>query len=267
MERNNHLLLEIRELPQTEAVGFIRRYHYSKVLPRLIKYYLGFYADEQLLGVVTLGWGTQPLQTIKKIFPKHDLVTASYLEIGKMCFLPSENHNGYFGSLALSTLAKRLQENTGCLFLYTLADGIMGKCGYVYQAANFRYLGCFTTSVYRCMATGEKIHPRSAGQLLKENAALEGVQKKCWLSHEFCAAKGIEKINGRMFRYIYPLQKQARKILDSYPQYQGLHYPKEKDLFFARRTGERQYIQIAQPTFNRDVCQYNPQSYGTDKEV
>ena len=42
---------------------------------------------------------------------------------------------------------------------------------------------------------------------------------------------------------------------------------KEKDLFFARRTGERQYIQIAQPTFNRDVCQYNPQSYGTDKEV
>ena len=117
------------------------------------------------------------------------------------------------------------------------------------------------------MATGEKIHPWSAGQLLKENAALEGVQKKCWLSHEFCAAKGIEKINGRMFRYIYPLQKQARKILDSYPQYQGLHYPKEKDLFFARQTGERQYIQIAQPTFNRDVCQYNPQSYGTDKEV
>ena len=167
MERNNHLLLEIRELPQTEAVAFIRSYHYSKVLPRLIKYYLGFYADEQLLGVVTLGWGTQPLQTIKKIFPKHDLVTASYLEIGKMCFLPSENHNGYFGSLALSTLAKWLRENTGCLFLYTLADGIMGKCGYVYQAANFRYLGCFTTSVYRCMATGEKIHPRSAGQLLK----------------------------------------------------------------------------------------------------
>lgn len=68
MERNNHLLLEIRELPQTEAVAFIRSYHYSKVLPRLIKYYLGFYADGQLLGVVTLGWGTQPLQTIKRYF-------------------------------------------------------------------------------------------------------------------------------------------------------------------------------------------------------
>ena len=33
MERNNHLLLEIRELPQTEAVAFIQSYHYSKVLP------------------------------------------------------------------------------------------------------------------------------------------------------------------------------------------------------------------------------------------
>lgn len=113
-----------------------------------------------------------------------------------MCFLPSENHNGYFGSLALSTLAKWLRENTGCLFLYTLADGIMGKCGYVYQAANFRYLGCFTTSVYRCMATGEKIHPRSAGQLLKENAALEGVQKNAGYPMNFAPQKALKKSTG-----------------------------------------------------------------------
>lgn len=118
MERNNHLLLEIRELPQTEAVAFIRSYHYSKVLPRLIKYYLGFYADEQLLGVVTLGWGTQPLQTIKKIFPKHDLVTASYLEIGKMCFLPSENHNGYFGSLPSQHLQSGYGRIRAAYFIY-----------------------------------------------------------------------------------------------------------------------------------------------------
>ena len=55
-----------------------------------------------------------------------------------MCFLPSENGNGHFGSLALSALIKWVRQETDCLFLYTLADGIMGKCGYVYQAANFR---------------------------------------------------------------------------------------------------------------------------------
>ena len=30
----------------------------------------------------------------------------------------------------------------------------MGKCGYVYQASNFHYVGSFTTSVYRDSLTG-----------------------------------------------------------------------------------------------------------------
>lgn len=254
--------LVIKELDPDTAVPFLRAYHYSKVLPRLTRYYLGFYKDGELSGVVSLGWGTQPLQTIKKIFPRHSLLTADYLEIGKMCFLPSENGNQYFGSLVLSALIGWLREHTGCLFLYTLADGIMGKCGYVYQAANFRYLGSFTTSVYRHTATGEKIHPRSAGQLLAENAAFDGVARRHWLTYEFCRMKGIEKINGRMFRYIYPLTKEAVKILQSYPQYQHMTYPKEKDLFFAVRTGRRQYTEIPPPHFNREACCYNPQKYG-----
>lgn len=108
----------------------------------------------------------------------------------------------------------------------------------------------------------EKIHPRSAGQLLAENAALEGVKKKCWLTYDFCAAKGIEKINGRMFRYIYPLTVEAKNILNSYPQYRDLPRPKDKDLYFAVRTGQRQYTQIPQPRFNRNVCRYTPQKYG-----
>lgn len=257
--------LTIHKIDPEAAVLFIRRYHYSKVLPRLNNYYLGVFEDGQLSGVVLLGWGTQPLQTIRKVFPAHNLTTASYLEIGKMCFLPEKNHTGYFGSLALSTLIRWVRDNTGCLFLYTLADGIMGKCGYVYQASNFRYLGHFTTSVYRDSATGEKIHPRSAGQLLAENAALEGVEKKNWLTHEFCAAKGIEKINGRMFRYIYPLTKEAAKILDSYPEYKSLPRPKDRDLYFAVRTGSRQYTQIPQPLFARDICRYNPQKYGEER--
>ena len=154
--------MTVQKIDPETAVCFIRRYHYSKVLPRLNKYYLGFFEGGQLSGVALLGWGTQPLQTIRKIFPAHSLTTASYVEIGKMCFLPEKNHTGYFGSLALSALTHWVRDNTGCLFLYTLADGIMGKCGYVYQASNFRYLGHFTTSVYRDSSTGEKIHPRSA---------------------------------------------------------------------------------------------------------
>ena len=129
--------LSIKELPKEQAVAFIRRYHYSKVVPRLCRYFLGIYQHEKLLGVVELGWGTQPLQTLHKLFPSHNLVTADYLEIGKMCFLPEMNHTQYFGSLTLSYLIKWLQKYTDCLFLYTLADGIEGKCGYVYHASKF----------------------------------------------------------------------------------------------------------------------------------
>lgn len=79
--------------------------------------------------------------------------------------------------------------------------------------------------------------------------------------------KGIEKINGRMFRYIYPLTRQARELLDSYPEYTAIPYPKNKDLSFAVRTGRRQYEQIPPPRFNRDICNYNPQKYGIERRA
>ena len=52
--------LIVKELDPETAVPFLRAYHYSKVLPRLTHYYLGFYKDGELSGVVSLGWGTQP---------------------------------------------------------------------------------------------------------------------------------------------------------------------------------------------------------------
>ena len=259
--------LSIKELPKEQAVAFIRRYHYSKVVPRLCRYFLGIYQHEKLLGVVELGWGTQPLQTLHKLFPSHNLVTADYLEIGKMCFLPEMNHTQYFGSLTLSYLIKWLQKYTDCLFLYTLADGIEGKCGYVYQASNFYYCGSFKTSVYRDSQTFEKIHPRSARILLEENAVYDGVEKRHWLTHEFCEHKKIEKINGLMFRYIYPLTQEARHILKKYPTYTQHSYPKNNSLYFERRIANRRYEKILQPHFNKNVCQYNTQHYNNQQEV
>lgn len=253
--------LVIEPIPREQAISFIRNYHYSKVIPRLCKYFLGIYCEKELLGVIELGWGTQPLQTIRKLFPKQNLVTKDYLEIGKMCFLPKMNQTNYFGSLALSTLVKWLKENTDCLFLYTLADGIEGKCGYVYQAANFYYGGYFKTSVYRHSITSEKIHPRSAQILLEENAQFDGVSKRNWLTHDFCEYKGIEKINGRMFRYLYPLSKDAKKLLKCSPKYMRGNYPKENELRFEKRIAYRKYERISQPSFDKNCHEYTSQKF------
>ena len=87
------------------AIEFVKSYHYSMIMPRLTKYYLGFYEGDELCGVVTLGWGTQPLQTIRKIFYNHNLLSEHYLEIGKMCFLPKLNNNKNFGSKVCSAFS------------------------------------------------------------------------------------------------------------------------------------------------------------------
>ena len=244
----------IDEIDKKLAVNFVQAYHYSQIMPRLTKYYLGIFNGNVLCGVITLGWGTQPLQTIKKLFPGKNLVTTDYLEIGKMCFLPQLN-NGNFGSIALSTLVKWCKKYTNIKFLYTLADGIMGKCGYVYQASNFKYIGSFKTSVYMDIKTGEKIHPRSAKKLCEENAEWEGKKKVFWLTDEFCKYKGIDKINGLMFRYIYPMDKSSRRMLNgTYPE---LANPKDADLKFEKRIRNGVFEEIPQPMFNMRVFNHN----------
>ena len=252
--------LEIKEIEKSIAIEFIQTYHYSKIMPRLTKYYLGFFENDTLVGVITLGWGTQPLQTIKKLFPNNSFKTKDYLEIGKMCFAPTKN-NSNFGSQAIKILCKWLKENSDISFLYTLADGIMGKCGFVYQASNFKYIGSFKTSVYRDIKSGEKIHPRSAKSLCQENAKMENKKKVFWLTDNFCKYKGIEKIQGLMFRYILPLNKLARKVLNSYTIYNNLAYPKEKDLIFEKRVDKGKFEKIEKPNFNKNVFNYNYQKY------
>jgi len=255
--------MEIRRIAKKLSIDFVQKFHYSKILPRITKEYLGIFDKEnKLSGVITLGWGTQPLQTIKKILYKHpNTITTDYIEIGKMCFLPKYNNTKNFGSQSIKLLKRWIKENTEYKFLYTLADGIMGKCGYVYQASNFHYIGKFKTSVYRDINTGEKIHPRSAKQLCIENAEYENKKKVFWLTHNFCEYKGIEKINGLMFRYIIPLNKDAKKLLNSYTEYLNNKNPKDNDLYFGVRTEKGKFKSIEMPKFNMDYFNHNYQKY------
>src|SRR5689334_8726408 len=120
----------IKEIDKLDAGEFIHRHHYSKVMPRLTKHFLGIHLNEVLVGVLTLGWGTQPLATIRKLFPT--LTTKDYYEIGKMCMDPSMPRNSE--SQMLSSVISWMKVNTPeRKFLFTWADGIVGKVGYVYQ--------------------------------------------------------------------------------------------------------------------------------------
>ena len=192
---------EIKEITRFDSTELVQTYHYSKIMPRLTKHFLGCFLDGELVGVLTLGWGTQPKATIAKLFDGLD--TKDYYEIGKMCMKPEMPKNSE--SQMLSGVVKWMKEN--CpekKFLYTWADGIMGKPGYVYQAANFLYGGFIWTQIY-ISDKGEKIHPRSSRRLCDENVQFklerepnffEGKkgERIYWLTQDFLDHKGISKI-------------------------------------------------------------------------
>ena len=42
----------------------------------------------------------------------------------------------------------KIKANTDIKVLFTWADGMLGKCGYVYQASNFMYVGKSESDIY-----------------------------------------------------------------------------------------------------------------------
>jgi hypothetical protein len=247
----------IAEIHKTLAVEFIQKHHYSPVMPKLTKHYLGFYENDCLVGVLTLGWGTQPRQTIHKMFS--NLTTKDYYEIGKMCMTDEMPRNSESQMLSL-TIKWLKKKHPHLLFLYTMADGIMGKCGYVYQASNFLYGGSYYTQVYM-MENGEKLHPRSAKLFLQENAVLHSKEKLFWLTSDYMVQNNIKFIEGLMFRYIYPLNKNAKKLLNSSSMNWTNAYPKDKDLVWYDKT-ERPKKQIDKPPFTFADVVYNRKNVG-----
>ena len=247
---------EIRELTKEKSVNFVEKYHYSPIMPTVTKHYLGFYLDDVLKGVLTLGWGTQPKQTIRKLFPNLD--TKDYYEIGKMCMTEDmpKNSESQMLSQTISWMKTNLPEK---LFLYTMADGIMGKCGYVYQASNFYFGEGYKTSVYM-MDNGEKLHPRGSKEMLKENCIFSKRDRLFWMTRDFMKHKNIKHIEGLMFRYIYPLTKRAKRImLNESTLNWDKNYPKDKDLKWFDKT-ENPKIEISKPAFTYEDMKYNPQS-------
>ena len=260
---------EVIEIDKTLATNFVQKYHYSPVMPAITKHYLGFFLSGELKGVVTLGWGTKPRHTFNKMFPNvgilekkdesfiHD-INDWYYEIGKMCLTIDLNDTKGAGSQMVSSTIKWLKNNTTCQFLYTMADGIMGKCGFVYQASNFYYGEQYFTSVY-LMENGEKLHPRTSKELCKENAKFSGKEKLFWMTTDFMEHRGIKRINGLMFRYLYPLNKKAKRMmLRESSMNWDKNYPKSKQLEWVDVTDMKNKKTLKErPPFTFENVKYN----------
>lgn len=217
---------EIKEIDEVLALDLIFKNHYSKIMPRLTKHILGGYFNGELWGVMTLGWGTRPLHTIQVIFPS--LKTTDYYEIGKLCLVEEAPANSE--SQFISRCLKWAKSNLEVSLIFSWADGILGKPGYVYQASNFQYGGYIWTDLY-ISDTGEKVHPRTAQGLMNVKQ-----KKTVKIGHRPTKAQllemGWKHYRGKQFRYVYFLGSRGEKkrLLAESPFDWMQPYPKDHDL-------------------------------------
>lgn len=224
--------LWMEEIPFEVAAEFVLRHHYSKVMPKQTKVVLGVLKGKEgpLVGIITLGWGVRPKDTIRQLFPSLD--SKDYLEIGKLCVHDSEPKNTESRILALTV--KWLKRNKPELkVLFTWADAIWGKPGYIYQAANFYYGGYIQTEVYMDKE-GCRFHPRQLPAKLraegfsnKDILCKKSYCEECEEIHGWRAdneigsrrpcklqlqERGWKHFFGLQFRYVYFLTGEAETL-------------------------------------------------------
>lgn len=239
----------IKEIDKETALDMIQKYHYSNTLPRLNKHYLGFFIGEELVGIVTLGYGTRPKHTIQKLFPSLD--TKDYLEVGRMCMTEEMPRNSE--SQMLSQLIKWIKQNLPHIkILFTWADGMLGKVGYVYQASNFLYAGYSETDMY--LIDGIKIHPRQTKKLFGlENDKRVTARPTLEQMKQF----NINQYRGRQFKYLFFLcsKTEKKRLIGECTTPLTIKYPKEADLKWKIRGAiSPKLIDSDKPDYITDIC-------------
>ena len=244
---------DIKEIEREAALRMIQRYHYSNTLPKLNKYFLGFFLGDELVGVVTLGWGTRPRHTIQRIFPSLD--TKDYLEIGRMCMTDEMPRNSE--SQMLSQLVKWMKKNLPEIkVLFTWADGMVGKVGYVYQASNFIYAGYSGGEMY--MKDGVKLHVRQMKSFLVPSGVKDDrITVRPTL--EQMRKYNIQHFKGKQYRYLLFLcdKKEKKRLLEECLIDLSLPRPKDDDLSWTvkdRSTGK--WVGSKKPPYITDVDQH-----------
>jgi len=218
------LLDSVQFIGRGLARTLVERCHYSRVMPRITKLCIGGFAQGgRLVAVMTLGYGTRPLHTLRLLFPS--LTVPEYLEIGKLCVddgMPP-NTESYFIARCIGLLRKHYPQ---VKVLFSWADGILGKPGFVYQASNF-YYGGYTWSEMYLDKNGVRVHPRTIQGITARPGLARGPR-----DFETTKALGYTKYYGKQFRYVYPLcsRREWKRLQAESPfEWRRGEYPKDED--------------------------------------
>jgi len=205
----------VQPVPRSPMAAFVAAHHYAVRVPPHCLLSLGCFAGQDLVGVASWGYGVRPRHTIQRLFPS--LTTSDYYELNRLCMLDSEPRNGESHFLRLCREYIRARE-PGRVVLFSWADGMRGKPGFVYQADNWLYGGFIRTEFY-VTPQNEVVHPRQVTTRCgRRDAALT-------------RSLGLRRVRGRQFRYCHFLCNHAirKRLLRESPIPWSRHYPKKDD--------------------------------------
>ena len=206
----------IARISLAEAKVFVRTWHYAKVFPPHCLVNLGGRnAAGELVAVGMWGFGVRPKHTIRKLFPSLD--TGDYLELNRLCLRDDMPRNSE--SRFLAECAEWICENQPHVkLLFSWADGLRGKPGYVYQASSWLYGGYIKTDLY-VDPDGGPIHPRLMGTRLGTRS------RKEWMRQGFSKWKGFQF---RYVRFLCGHAERKRLLRESTVRWTQM-YPKRAD--------------------------------------
>jgi len=209
------LSYRVELVPRALMAAVVAAHHYAVRIPPHCLLSLGCFAGSDLVGVASWGYGVRPRHTIQRLFPS--LTTSDYYELNRLCMLDSEPRNGESHFLRLCREYIRHREPSRVV-LFSWADGMRGKPGYVYQADNWLYGGFIRTEFY-VTAANEVVHPRQ-------------VITRCGRrDRAFTRSMGLRRVRGRQFRYCHFLCGHGlrKRLLRESPFRWGQGYPKKDD--------------------------------------
>lgn len=135
--------------------------------------------------------------------------------------------------------------------LFTWADGMVGKPGYVYQSANFLYAGYIWTDMY--LKDGIKIHPRQTRQFFSKGKDDKRLSARPTL--EQMNELGITHYKGKQFKYIYFVcdKRTKRDLIKECTIELNRNYPKQNSLEWKMKTSEGKWVLCDKPPYMTDM--------------
>lgn len=207
--------IEVRGIPRSAAVDFVRRHHYSgKVDPRS-QVHLGVFYNDRLEGVMQLG---PSIDKAKSVGLVRDTSWNGFIELHRMAFsdvLPKNSESRAIG-VAMRMLRKKAPHIEWVL---SYADGTQCGDGTIYRASGFDLLKITPNKSMWRMPDGNVIckivlEPGfGSGSKGENNIKARYNKTGSETSTSFLKRVGAECLGGYQLKYIYFLNPAARERL------------------------------------------------------